>query len=151
MCPFSFIGIFCEDVRDEVAGTHTIVGVLPNNVNIGGLPGMIPKLGIYIRIQLGQEANPKSLKASIKVPGGSIFEIANFADSFIAKAKEESKANGTTFAGLIAKGIFSPLPITIAGTIEAIVEVDGTEYICGVLNLIPPETTAASISSPQPA
>jgi hypothetical protein len=151
MRPFSFVGIFCEDIRDEVSGTHTIVGVLPDNINIGGLPGMLPKLGIYIRIQIDKDAAPKTLKARMKVPGGTVFEIADF-DPLIASAKEQAEQKGTPFAGLIAKGTFTPMPITEIGRIEAIVEIDETEYVCGVLNLIPPEAPIeASTASAPPA
>jgi hypothetical protein len=151
MRPFSFVGIFCEDIRDEVSGTHTIVGVLPDNINIGGLPGMLPKLGIYIRIQIDKDANPKTLKARMKVPGAGTFEVADF-ENLIASAKQQAEEKGTPFAGLIAKGSFTPLPISELGRIEAIVEIDGTEYICGVLNLIQPEAAIeASAASAPPA
>jgi hypothetical protein len=146
MRPFSFIGIFCEDVREEVGGTHTIIGVLPDSVNIGGTPGMLPKLGVYIRIQLDQDANPKILKAHIRIPGGAIFQVADFGE-LISVTKEQAEATNIPFAGLIAKGTFTPLPINQSGRIEAIVEVDGTEYVCGVLNLNQPEASATASSA----
>jgi hypothetical protein len=149
MPPFSFIGIFCEDIREEVGGTHTVVGVLPDNVNIGRLPGMLPKLGVYIRIHLDKEANPKTLKARMKVPGGTIFEIADFGE-LIGPTKEQTEATNVPFAGLVAKSTFTPLPINQIGRIEAIVEVDGTEYICGVLNLVQPEAAAKTSSASAP-
>jgi hypothetical protein len=142
MRPFSFIGIFCDDIRDEVSGTHTIVGVLPDTVNIGAVPGVFAKLGVYIRIQLDEEANPKTLKARMKIPGGFIFEVADF-ERLIHEAKEQAKTAGAPFAGLIAKGTFTPVPINEVGRIEAIVEIDGAEYVCGVLNLIHPEAAPA--------
>jgi hypothetical protein len=92
MRPFSFIGIFCEDIRDEVSSTYTLVGVLPDNIFIGGLPGMLPKLGVYIRIQLDEDANPKTLKARVRIPGGAIFELADF-EQLIATAKEQAEAS----------------------------------------------------------
>jgi hypothetical protein len=152
MRPFSFIGIFCEDVRDEVGGTHTVVGILPDNVNIGALPGMIAKLAIYIRIQLDKDYNPKVLKARMKIPGGIAFEIADLAE-LIRPTKEQAESSNMPFVGLVAKAIISPLQISQVGRIEAIVDVDGTEYICGVLNLIQqPEANArASNASAPPA
>src|SRR5258708_3049294 len=149
MHPFSFVGIFCEDIRDEIAGTHTIIGVLPDNVNIGSLPGMLPRLGVYIRIQLDIYPSPKTLKTRMKIPGGATFDIADF-ERLIGAAKEQSQVHGTPFVGLIAKGTFSPLPIGELGRIEAIVEVDGTEYVCGVLNLLQSAPTAA-VSSDSPS
>jgi hypothetical protein len=150
MRPFSFIGIFCEDVRDEVGGTHTVVGVLPDNVNIGGLPGMIAKLAIYIRIQLHKDYNPKVLKARMKIPGGIAFEIADLAE-LIRPTKEQAESSNMPFVGLVAKAIISPIQISQIGRIEAIVDVDGTEYICGVLNLIQPEANARASNASAPS
>jgi hypothetical protein len=143
MRPFSFIGMFCEDIREEVSGTHTLIGILPDNINIGGVPGALPKLGVYIRIQLDKDSNPKTLKSRVKLPGGTIFEFADL-QPLIATAKAQAEEKGTPFTGLVAKGTFTPLPIPELGRIEAIVEIDGTEHICGVLNLLPRPTAAAS-------
>jgi len=143
MRPFSFIGIFCEDIREEVGGTHSIVGVLPDNVAIGRLPGMMPKLGVYIRIQIDSDADPKSLKARMKTPDGATFELADFGE-LIRGTKEHAEVAKFPIS-LIAKGALTPLPINKVGRIEAIVEVDGTEYVCGVLNLIQQD---ASVKTP---
>jgi len=35
---FNCVGIFCEDIREEVGGTHTIVGVMPDNISVAGPP-----------------------------------------------------------------------------------------------------------------
>ena len=44
--------ILCEDIRDERSGTETLVGVLPDNVAIRGPRGVMPKLAVYLRIQI---------------------------------------------------------------------------------------------------
>jgi hypothetical protein len=151
MPPFSAIAIFCEDIREETSGTHTLVGVLPDNIVVGAVPGMLPKLGIYVRIRMDVDATPKTMTARMKIPGGQLFEIANFA-KLIASAKEQAVSNEASFVGFIAKGTLTPLPIPEVGTIEAIVEVDGTDYVCGILKLIQrPDATAASTATLRPA
>jgi hypothetical protein len=153
MRPFTFIGIFCEDIRNESQGTQTLVGILPDNVKIGGFPGMLSRISVYIRIQLDRgQPLPNKLCARMKTPGKTIFEIAEFTQQMMVTAKEQADKQETPFTGLIATGTFVPMPVTEPGRIEAIVEVDGTEYVCGVLNLIqPPETTSASTASQPPA
>jgi hypothetical protein len=151
MPPFPFVALFCEDIRQETAGSHTLVGVLPDNVNIGPVPGMISKFAVFIRIQLDLDVKPTTLRARMKIPGGKTFELANF-ESQMELAQAQAKSSGLPFAGLIATGVFSPLPITAVGKIEAFVEVDGAEYICGALNLLqPPTPTQVSTASPPPA
>jgi hypothetical protein len=147
MRPFSCIGIFCDDIREEASGAHTLVGVLPDNVNIPGLPAVIPKLGVYIRIQLENDYTPTTLRARIRIPGGDTFEMADFTD-LIGPTREQAEAANTPFAGLISKGTFSPLPIKQSGRIETIVEADGIEYICGVLNFVVSDASSGDTAPP---
>ena len=149
MGPISVIAFFCEDVREETSGTHTIVGVFPDNLNIGATPGMLAKLGIYVRMQMSFEAHPQKVIVRVKVPGGLNLELGKF-DSVIEEAKTAAKNIGMPFFGLIAKGTVSPLPIPTPGQIEAVVEIDGREHVCGVLNLIqsPAPTPASNEPSP---
>jgi len=135
MRPFTVIGLFCEDIREEKSGQDTIVGVLPDNLHTPRVPAALSKLGIYIRVQLDKEANPQTLKAKLRVPGGSDIPIASLED-LIGKAKIDAEIRKLPFAGLVARGVISPFPIPAFGKVEAIVEIDGIEYVCGVLNVV---------------
>ncbi len=151
MRPFSAIALFCEDIREEKSGVDSLMGVLPDNINVGNLPGMLVKLCVYFRIQLDVDVNPKTMKARIKLPGAAPIEIATF-DDLIETSKQHAEAIGLPFAGMIAKAIFTPLAIDQLGKIEAFIEVDGTEYICGALNLVQsapnPVPSASSVLQP---
>jgi hypothetical protein len=41
------MGVFCDDIREEVQGMHSLVGIYPDNVNVPVVPRMMPKLGLY--------------------------------------------------------------------------------------------------------
>jgi hypothetical protein len=148
MRPFPIIALFCEDIREEKSGQDTLVGILPDNLNIVNLPGMLSKLGIYIRIQLEHEDNPQTIKIRVKGPLSQHLEIGSL-DHLIGQAKSQAQEKGFPFAGLVAKSIISPFPVQELGKIEAIVEIDGTEYICGALNIIqsPMATTTTTCFS----
>jgi hypothetical protein len=147
MRPFSFIGLFCEDIREEKTNLRTLVGVLPDNVQVGNLPGFLPKLCVYFHIHLDLDSDVKQIKARIRFPDGATIEVSDF-EKLIEPVKAESKATGMPFAGLISTATVMPVPITQIGKINAIIEVDGTEYVCGALNLVPVETTAPTASEP---
>lgn len=142
MRAFSFIGLFCEDIREETAGTRTLVGILPDNILVSNLPGVLPKLFCYFHIHLSVDSTVTQLKARLKFPGGPVVEVADF-EKLIEPTKEGAKATGMPFAGLIATGGVVPAPVSQLGKIEAVVEVDGTEYVCGALNLVQPTASAA--------
>lgn len=145
MRPFTIIGLFCEDIREEKSGQDTLIGVLPDNLNIPNVPAIMPKLGIYIRVQLERNANPQTLKIKLRVPGAADMPMTKL-DNLISQAKTEAETHGLPFAGLVARGVISPFPIHALGSIEAIVEVDGAEYVCGVLNLVTGSEVSTSVS-----
>jgi len=132
--PVTCIGLFCEDIREEKSGQDTLVGVMPDNLSVGQIPAVIPKLGIYVRIQLESDDNPRSLSVKVRMPGGMELSMGTL-DELVARAKADAEKSGVPFAGMISRSVLSPVPIPLPGKIEAIVEVDGAEYVCGVLNV----------------
>jgi hypothetical protein len=132
--PFTFICLFCEDIREERSGQDTIIGVMPDNLTVSPLPGAIPRLGVYFRIQLEKDDNPQSIKLKLRVPGGLELTMGSL-DGLIVQAKADAEKNGIPFAGLIARAVLSPVPISSPGRIEAIAEIDGAEYVCGAMNV----------------
>src|SRR5260370_33702983 len=112
----STIGLFCEDIREEKSGQDTIIGIMPDNINVPTLPAMVSKLGIYIRIQVNENANPKTIKTLLKLPDGQELALGSL-DNLIAKAKADAKEIAMPFPGLIAKSIISPFPIREVGKI----------------------------------
>ena len=131
--PFSIITLFCEDIREEKSGQDTLVGILPDNLVVAAIPGRLPKLGIYVRIHLEREDNPITMKIRVTIPQGNPVEMN--LDDVLRAAKQYAEKEGLPFAGIVAKGLISPVPIQATGKIEAIAEIDGMEYICGILTI----------------
>jgi hypothetical protein len=146
MQSFSAIGVFCEDIREEQSGQHTLVGIFSDNVNIPELPLFMPKLAIYIRINLDPAISTRTITTKLKVPGGPELPMANLSN-LIDKSTSQARENGMPYAGLLAKTVFSPFPVQAAGKIEAIVQIEGVEYICGALNVI----VSAPVAAPEPS
>src|SRR5262245_674883 len=121
MRPFKVVGLFCEDIRQEKSGQDTLVGVLSDNLSVPNAPVLIPKLGIYIRVQLDKDASPRTLRIKLRVPGGPDVPVTSL-DDLISQARADADTHGLPFAGLIARGVISPFPVHALGKIEAIVE-----------------------------
>jgi hypothetical protein len=137
MRPITAIALFCEDIRDEKLGTESLVGILPDNLAIGGpAGGFLPKLAIYLRLQLENEVDIKTISARVIFPGGRVIEMATFDPDAVKSAKEQSKANGIPYTGLIGKALMTPVPIEALGKIEVIVTADGEDFVCGILNIV---------------
>jgi hypothetical protein len=138
---FSAIGLFCEDIREEKSGQDTLVGVMSQNLRVPRVPGMLAKLGIYIRVHLPRSSKIRTIKTRLKTPDGEEIPLTDFGD-LISQAKDEAAKSSAAFGGLISKSSVSPFAVNKAGSIQAIVDIDGTEYVCGALNIVLPEAHA---------
>jgi hypothetical protein len=153
MAIVSAVCFFCEDIREEQRGQSTIVGTLPDNLQAEGKPPpssskakpMMPKLGIYLRINLSADADiPKEVSARVVDPNGEIIAESEWAPGILEKAFADSRANNLPLVGLIFKAVMAPLALS-GGRISTIATVDGTDHLAGAINIILPSV------SPPPA
>jgi len=139
----NYIGIFCEDIREETAGSHTIVGVMPDNINFAspairepGQSFLFPKMGIYLRINLDTSHKPTgSITARVSFPGLPDMGLGEIAPDAIEKAFAESAANNTPLVGLIFKAVISPLQISQSGLASVFAKVEEKEFLAATLNI----------------
>jgi hypothetical protein len=129
------IGLFCEDIREEASGQHTIVGVMPDNFqHPGDFPIAIPKLGIYLRVHIGVEEEPTPLSATLEL-GEFVQQFTDFDADFIRKAQTEAASTGSPFAGLITKAVAAPFPINGLGRLRLVVTRRGQATEVAGLNI----------------
>lgn len=138
------MAMFCEDIREEATGTHTLVGVMPDNINLGGAPAeaeaiFFPKMGIYLRINLDSSSKPRSaVSARVTIPGADDVSLGEVGSELIEKAYTDSESHGTPAAGLIFKSVISPMQFRKPGLMIVYATIDGKEIACGSLNILIP-------------
>jgi hypothetical protein len=153
----SAVAIFCEDIRGELSGQDTIVGTLPDNLGalpppqappVGAAP-MLPRLGIYLRVNLDREQGPPNeLRVKLINTNGEMIPMQGWSEDVVRKGFSDAKENEAAIVGLILKVVASPFVIYRAGKVNIIVTVDGVEYVAGQLNISIP---SSAISSAPPA
>jgi hypothetical protein len=137
MQPVSIICLFCEDIRQEQSGINTLVGVLPDNMAFTKLPATLPKLGIYVRINIDPTVDHNSITLSLSVPGiNDQIPIAEILPSLIEKVRKDAQTTGSPIAGIISRVVFSPFNIPQAGRIRALATIRGEPVTCGSLNIV---------------
>lgn len=145
----SVISLFCEDIREEKSGQDILIGIMPDNIDMRRLPSALPKLGIYIRVNLDVTNQPKSVSAKIQNIDGSETQLQSWDKAVIDKAFADSKSNSMPLVGLILKAVIGPFPVTQAGKLVSKVVIDGDEYIGGVINIIGASATASALPASQ--
>jgi hypothetical protein len=146
------VGLFCEDIREEKSGQDSIVGVLPDNLQVNQTPSMLPKLGVYIRFVLDKDdTTVRNISLKIISPGGQEIPFGEI-DQIIEQARTEAASRDMPYAGFIAKAVISPFPIFTPGKIEVVFRVNGVERTCAALNVVSlGGSTPAPTASPQPS
>jgi hypothetical protein len=133
---FTAITLFCEDIREEKAGPVTLIGVMSDNLQVGALPGALPKLGFYTRISMPVGEAPAPIKIVLKAPDGTERDLGTFSIDVVAEAINQTKAQGTPQIGLMASALMSPFPIMATGRFLTIVRSGSTEKLSGQLNIV---------------
>jgi hypothetical protein len=139
---FSCVGLFCEDIREETAGSHTIIGVMPDNIMLarpnaeadGAL--VFPKMGIYVRLNLDLSYKPKGpIAARASFPAAPDISLGAIGLEDIIRAKNTVAEKGLPFVGIIFKSVISPLQIPEEGQAKVYVKLDDKEIMAAALNL----------------
>src|SRR5690554_1201278 len=105
----SAVAIFCEDIRNEAGPgrQNTIVGTLPDNIQADGPPIMdgqrpvLPKFGVYLRVNIDIENKPNSLSAKVVDASGATVTQTEWTQAVINSAYEGAKNSKMPVVGFI--------------------------------------------------
>jgi hypothetical protein len=145
--PDSVVALFCEDVRQEFGGQFTLVGVLPDNLEVPTAPGLMPKLGVYIRAVIDSSHAPQQATVKLINTDGADIPVAQWDHTLIQRGYSDAATRGTPIYGLISTAVIGPFRIPQVGMIQVVVDIDATTYVAGILNV----STSATASPPPPA
>jgi hypothetical protein len=146
--PLNVVGLFCEDVREEKTG-HTVIGILPDNMNVSALPGALPRLGIYIRCHVDPSAEIGAISGKLRFADGEEIHLATFDETAVKKTQAETRDKGTPLAGFIMVAVAMMVQIKVAGSISAFVNIGGAEILAASLNIqVDHPTSPAATATP---
>jgi hypothetical protein len=130
---FAAITMFCNDVREEISGSQTIVGLLPDNIGVPIFPGGIDKIVILTRITLDVNEPPPKLATYILTQNGTRLADNEIDSSMLAEAIAEAKSEGNLMATVNVKIEMRNIPFSEPGRLEAHLIVEGNDYLTGSL------------------
>lgn len=148
------VGLFCEDIRAETSGQFTLVGTLPDNVNVPAPQGgkghaVIPKLALFIRINLPIGVKPDRMSITLQNSKGGTSSLGPIEQNLIEQSMADAKKNGLPFAGIIHHVVFKAFPIMEPSVFTAVLHMGDKQYTCAVMNVSQPSTTASEPPSEQ--
>ena len=130
----SAIGIFCEDIRSEKSGQDIIIGTYPDNLAVPEIPGAIPKVAIYTRINIDPTAVPGDIRMRLDIEGGEVIQLGTIELAYISKSQDDARKKGSPLVGLISRVAFAPFPVRKVGRVKLVIESGAKEILGGILN-----------------
>lgn len=128
------VSLFCQDARDEVGGTVSLVGIMPDNVSFPSTANALPKLVIYTRINLPVDLTVASVEFFLRRPDGEKVAQNPIHSDLIDESLRNARAQGSPVAGIVSRVEAAPFPMQV-GRFIAVIRVDETEYVGGTINL----------------
>lgn len=132
------IAIYCDDIRPEIGGKYSLIGVYTGNMNIAGqAPTLLPKFGVHINFFIPVLLKPEKISFHLFYRSGE--HRTQLAEPFEVTLPPEALENETSNIGVAPNMVVSPVRITGAGAFEVEVVLDGQRH---VLNALPVEFVA---------
>lgn len=132
MMPLSIIGLFCEDIREESGEIYTLVGLLPDNINVELAPAqgeqkttvpssqnrVLSKLCIFARANFDPDDPINRIDFSIVLPNDQRVELGAIKEDVFEKAKLQAKENRSPLAGVILRSILAAFRMSKPGLVR---------------------------------
>ena len=150
MYPVSVIALFCEDIREEKDDVVTLIGLMPDNVNVvmGHGGRILSKICLYVRLNFDPEYNLGEVKMNLITPDNARLPLGSIDLETVNVARSQAKARGNPIAGVISRAVLAGVrPAT--GPLCVEVSYQDMTHLAGALNF---EVKEASPSdAPQPS
>lgn len=150
MHEISAIALFCDDIREEKSGAHSIIGIMGDNIIVPGFPGAVPKLGIYIRLHLSVEFKPCKFAVSLIYPNGDRLQVNEIEQALVRKTLKDAKLTKTNIAGIYSQLVAAPFPVSQEGRIAVEISWNQSSMMIGGLNFVSEKNAAKKLKGLNP-
>lgn len=156
---FNVTTLFCEDIREERDNTFTLIGILPDQINLEirddtaaastapdrpasdrparPLPKIptktLSKLSIYIRINFDPTFDIGAPIVRVIAPGGQVAVTRVMERELVQKAMIEARERGNPLAGVVTRVNIEQFRPPV-GSIRVEAEINGEIHLGGAVN-----------------
>jgi hypothetical protein len=163
MRPVTVMALFCEDIREEKDEVITLVGIIPDTVNVAtsrkersGLTAIgvdtrvLAKLCMYVRINFDPDYELPEPKIRLIQPDNVSIELGTIDAATVQKARSDAKSKGNLLAGVISRVTLGGFKLPRTGTLKLEVQLEKEVHLAGALNF-QAKPPASSNDSQQPS
>lgn len=134
---------YCDDIRQELGGKLTLVGVYNSSLVVPAFPVVLPKLCLVLQIVMAADSPLKELKIRVLMDETILAEgelaVGDLQAGFAAMAADNDADDSTPEADrrfvLGAHFIFSPIKFDAPGAIRVRIETEDGELKANALRI----------------
>lgn len=156
------MALFCEDVREEKNGVFTLIGLLPDNVNVSPMTidgkdvsgtdaantNVLGKLCVFIRVNFLPAEEPTEIKLKLLI-GDEDHDLGEIDRETINQSAQKAIERGNALAGVISRAVFGGFNFQEAvGQVKVLVIIDGEPHLAAALNITFVDSKDGTSSSP---
>jgi hypothetical protein len=127
--------VYCDDIRNEVNGKHSLMGIFGNLMYLGAFPAMLPKLCAVITACTTIDRPFDSITFTGTMDGTVVFEMGLDKDQIEQTRKGGGLIEGPKGFEVKAMIVMSPLHIAGPTKLEITVLADGEKIPCNGLQI----------------
>jgi hypothetical protein len=128
------LSLFCQDARDEVGGTMSLIGLLPDNIVIS-VGSLVPKLVVFTRINIDVNDPVLAIDVCLRSPDGTDLITNTVELEKVQQAITEARRDENSVGGILTRIEGSPFAPAL-GRYKVIVKYDGKEYVTGSIRFV---------------
>ncbi len=133
MSGIAIVGMFCEDIREDAGGLHTLVNLYPDAVTLPSFPNVLGSLGFYVRTSFDSQLALEPIDIVLRMPGQDDVLLTSIDAKIIQQAKAEARREELPFATIISMALASDFPVEAPVRVRAIAIADSAEILCGTI------------------
>jgi hypothetical protein len=131
------IARFCDDIRFEMGGKTSLMGIYTSDMIVPEFPAMLPRLAVVVDMAVPLDFDPPPVAViRLELPGDQVIELeSKTAD--IPRVEWPGSVRRTITAMLLA----SPVEIAAEGRLRASIQLGDEEVFAGSIYVHLPSTT----------
>jgi hypothetical protein len=144
MSQLSIIGLFCEDIREEKGDSLSLIGLMPDNINLeisdaqANAPSsenrILSKVCIFARANFPPDESVRAIELNLLLPNDVEIPVGGAAADVIETAKTQARDMGAPLAGVVMRVVLAGFRLPKPGIVQLKAKIDGKERILSMLN-----------------
>jgi hypothetical protein len=127
--------IFCDDIRNEINGKISMMGVVGGNLYVQEFPFVVPRLCVLVSVFTPMDQLFKHLSIRGDYEGAALFDVEMSDDEVEQLANELPDNPYQTATAAQAMFVVSPLAMEGPGRLKITITVDGEDIYCPGLSV----------------